>query len=68
SRLHEMEVPVVCVEEDPEARGIALARRLRVPTVIGDVTEEGVLEAAKIHRARALLALTSVDSTNLEAV
>ncbi len=68
SRLHEMEVPVVCVEEDPEARGIALARRLRVPTVIGDVTEEGVLEAAKVHRARALLALTSVDSTNLEAV
>ncbi|WP_436735821.1 NAD-binding protein [Streptomyces sp. BBFR102] len=68
SRLHEMEVPVVCVEEDPEARGIALARRLRVPTVIGDVTEEGVLEAAKIHRARALLALTSIDSTNLEAV
>lgn len=67
-RLHEMEVPVVCVEEDPDARGIALARRLRVPTVIGDVTEEGVLEAAKVQRARALLALTSEDSTNLEAV
>lgn len=66
-RLRELGIPVVCVEEDPEARGIALVRRLRVPTVIGDVTEEGVLEAAKIHRAHALLALTSVDITNLEA-
>ncbi|NED80699.1 hypothetical protein G3I76_11470, partial [Streptomyces sp. SID11233] len=67
ARLHEMNVPVVCVEEDPEARGIPLARRLKVPCVIGDVTDEGVLEAAKIGRASALLAVTSVDATNLEA-
>ncbi|MET9520502.1 NAD-binding protein [Streptomyces sp. NPDC002994] len=67
ARLRELDIPVVCVEEDPEARGIALARRLRVPTVIGDVTQEGVLEAAKIHRAHAMLALTSADTTNLEA-
>ncbi|MFJ5227298.1 NAD-binding protein [Streptomyces sp. NPDC088400] len=66
-RLRELGIPVVCVEEDPEARGIALARSLRVPTVLGDVTQEGVLEAAKIQRAHALLALTSVDTTNLEA-
>ncbi|MFE6710953.1 NAD-binding protein [Streptomyces sp. NPDC057695] len=66
-QLHELGVPVVCVEEDPEARGIAHARTLRVPVVLGDVTQEGVLEAAKIHRARALLALTSADTTNLEA-
>ncbi|UNO43773.1 NAD(P)-binding protein [Streptomyces sp. MST-110588] len=67
ARLHEMGIPVVCVEADPEARGIATARRLRVPTVVGDVTQEGVLEAAKIDRARVLLALTSSDTTNLEA-
>lgn len=67
ARLHELGIPVVCVEADPEARGIPLARRLRVPVVLGDVTDEGVLEAAKIERARTLLALTSVDSTNLEA-
>ncbi|MFD5746250.1 NAD-binding protein [Streptomyces sp. NPDC127033] len=65
--LRELGIPVVCVEEDPEARGIALARSLRIPTVLGDVTQEGVLEAAKIERAHALLALTSVDTTNLEA-
>ena len=68
TRLRELDIPVVCVEADPEARGMATARRLRVPVVLGDVTEEGVLEAAKIHRAHSLLALTSVDTTNLEAV
>ncbi|WP_438296984.1 NAD-binding protein [Streptomyces sp. HUAS TT7] len=66
-RLRELDIPVVCVESDPQARGIALARRLRVPTVIGDVTQEGILESARIHRAHALLALTSSDTTNLEA-
>ncbi|MEU9102299.1 NAD-binding protein [Streptomyces sp. NPDC048361] len=66
-RLRELNIPVVCVEADPAARGIALARRLRVPTVIGDVTQEGILESARIHRAHALLALTSSDTTNLEA-
>ncbi len=68
ARLHELGIPVVCVEENPDARGIPLARRLRVPTVLGDVRDEGVLEAAKVHRAHALLALTSHDTTNLEAV
>ncbi|WP_431999903.1 NAD-binding protein [Streptomyces sioyaensis] len=67
ARLHEMGIPVVCIEADPEARGIALARRLRVPTVLGDVTQEGVLEAALIERASSLLALSSADTTNLEA-
>ncbi|MFC8518192.1 potassium channel family protein [Streptomyces sp. NPDC057257] len=66
-RLRELHIPVVCVESDPEARGLATARRLRVPVVLGDVTQEGVLEAAKIHRAHALLAVTSADTTNLEA-
>ncbi|MFJ4923940.1 NAD-binding protein [Streptomyces sp. NPDC088725] len=66
-RLRELDIPVVCVEEDPEARGIPLARSLRVPTILGDVTQEGVLESAKIGRAHALLALTSNDTTNLEA-
>ncbi|MFJ7075674.1 NAD-binding protein [Streptomyces sp. NPDC098781] len=67
TRLRELHIPVVCVEADPDARGLATARRLRVPVVLGDVTQEGVLEAAKIHRSHALLAVTSADTTNLEA-
>ncbi|MGW2886771.1 NAD-binding protein [Streptomyces griseoruber] len=66
-RLRELNIPVVCVEAGPEARGLAVARRLRVPVVLGDATQEGVLEAAKIHRAYALLSVTSSDTTNLEA-
>ncbi|MFJ8056660.1 NAD-binding protein [Streptomyces sp. NPDC096142] len=68
TRLRELHIPVVCVEADPEARGLAVARRLRVPVILGDVTQEGVLESAKVHRAHALLAVTSSDTTNLEAV
>ncbi|MEU9731191.1 NAD-binding protein [Streptomyces sp. NPDC048002] len=68
TQLRELNTPVVCVESDPEARGMATARRLRVPVVLGDVTQEGVLEAAKVHRANTLLAVTSADATNLEAV
>ncbi len=68
ARLRELDIPVVCVEANPDARGVALARTLRVPVVLGDVTEEGVLETARIHKAHALLALTSSDTTNLEAV
>nr|WP_251056252.1 potassium channel protein [Streptomyces sp. ISL-94] len=67
ARLRELDIPVVCVESDPQARGLALARNLRVPVVLGDVTEEGVLEAARVRRAHSLLALTSSDTTNLEA-
>ncbi|MFJ1731072.1 NAD-binding protein [Streptomyces sp. NPDC088254] len=67
TRLRELDIPVVCVEAAPEARGVAVARRLRVPVVLGDVTQEGVLEAARIGRAHALLAVTSSDTTNLEA-
>ncbi|WP_128804480.1 MULTISPECIES: NAD(P)-binding protein [unclassified Streptomyces] len=67
TRLRELKIPVVCVESDPDARGLAVARRLRVPVMLGDVTQEGVLEAAKINRAHALLAVTSADTTNLEA-
>ncbi|MER5708578.1 NAD-binding protein [Streptomyces sp. NPDC002122] len=67
ARLRELDIPVVCVEEDPEARGIPLARGLGIPVILGDVTEDGVLESAKVHRAHALLALTSSDTTNLEA-
>ncbi|MFB7936623.1 NAD-binding protein [Streptomyces sp. NPDC056049] len=68
ARLREYDIPVVCVEQDPDARGIPLARDLGVPVILGDVTEDGVLDSARVHRADALLALTSSDTTNLEAV
>lgn len=42
---------------DDRATDAPTARKvLQLPTVVGDVTQEGVLEAAKIRRAHALLA------------
>ncbi|WP_346011815.1 NAD(P)-binding protein, partial [Streptomyces sp. SID3343] len=66
-RLCDLGVQVVAVERDPQALGIGTAHTRRVPVVIGDVTREGVLEAASIGTSRALLALTSDDAINLEA-
>ncbi|MFD9125170.1 NAD-binding protein [Kitasatospora sp. NPDC059571] len=66
-RLRELDLPVVCVESDPAARGVARARAYGVPVVLGDATQDGVLEAARVGRSTALLALTANDSTNLEA-
>ena len=64
--LHELGVPCIGVERDPEAVGIALARRLEVPVIFADGRSPGTLEGLHIDRARAVMALTSDDLVNLE--
>ena len=66
-QLHDLGVPVVCVDTDENARGVSLARRLGVPVVFGDATREDTLRAVSLANARALLLLTSSDVVNLEA-
>ncbi len=65
--LHDLGVPVVCVESDESARGVALARRIGVPIVFGDASREDTLRAAYLGTSRALVAVTNNDVTNLEA-
>lgn len=65
--LHDLGVPVVCVESDENARGVSLARRIGVPIVFGDASREDILRAAYLGASRALVAVTSNDVTNLEA-
>ncbi|WP_370146641.1 NAD-binding protein [Streptacidiphilus sp. EB129] len=67
-RLVDLRVPVVAVERDPEAAGVSLARKRNVPVVIGDISQPEVYRAARIGRSSTLMALTSNDSVNLEAV
>ncbi|WP_051939950.1 NAD-binding protein [Phaeacidiphilus oryzae] len=67
-RLTSLGVPVVCIERDPKARGLQLARRRQVPVVVGDVSFPEVYEQARIGRSSTVLALTSDDRVNLEAV
>ncbi|MGH3571908.1 MAG: NAD-binding protein [Pseudonocardiaceae bacterium] len=65
--LHDLGVPVVCVESDESARGVALARRIGVPIVFGDASREDTLRTAYLGTSRALVAVTNNDVTNLEA-
>ncbi len=66
--LTDLRVPVVAVERNPDAPGLAQARDRRVPVVIGDISHPAVYRTARIARCRTLMALTSNDSVNLEAV
>jgi Trk K+ transport system NAD-binding subunit len=60
-------VPVVGIERDGDARGIAAARGLYVPVVVGDRPLDDALRRAQIGRARAVVAVTGDDVANLEA-
>ncbi|MEV7184739.1 NAD-binding protein [Kitasatospora sp. NPDC093102] len=67
TQLHDMGVPVVCMERDPQARGIAAVRALGIPVVMGDGPFEQQLRRARLKHSRALVAVSGDDATNLEA-
>jgi Trk K+ transport system NAD-binding subunit len=64
--LHDLGYDVACIDRDPEARGVALARRLSLPLVIGEAYLEDKLKAAGLETAAALVSVTSNDMVNLE--
>ena len=64
--LHDLGYDVACIDRDPEARGVALARRLGLPMVIGEAYLEEKLRAAGLETAAALVSVTSNDMVNLE--
>ena len=66
AQLHDLGVPVVCVERNDGATGVALARRLGLPIVFGDATVDDTLRDAYIGACRALVVVTSDDVANLE--
>jgi len=65
--LHNRGFNVVAVEGDPDKPGVRTARALRIPVLIGDASQDVVLYEARLHRCRALLALTNNDVANLQA-
>ena len=64
--LHDLGLTVVAVGADERARGVALARSLQVPVVLGNPTQEQVLRSASVATCRALVVASSDDVNNLE--
>jgi Trk K+ transport system NAD-binding subunit len=65
-QLHDLGFGVVCVDNNPNAPGIPLARQLGLPVVIGDAFREETLRAAHLDTCLALVSVTSLDVVNLE--
>ena len=65
-QLRDLGMPVVCVERNASAPGVALARRLGASVILADASREDTLRSASIDTAQALLAVTSDDVTNLQ--
>jgi Trk K+ transport system NAD-binding subunit len=66
AQLHDLGVPVVCVDSEEHAYGVSLAREISAPIVFGDASREDTLRAASLGTCRALVAVTNNDVTNLE--
>jgi Trk K+ transport system NAD-binding subunit len=65
-QLHDLGFDVVCVDNNPAAAGIPMARQLGLPVVIGDAFREETLRAASLETCLALVSVTSSDIVNLE--
>ncbi|MEH1169638.1 NAD-binding protein [Micromonospora sp. CPCC 205539] len=64
--LHSFGLTVVAVDRAATARGVAVARELGLPFLIGDATSPETLRAASVSTCRALVVLCADDVTNLE--
>ena len=65
-QLHDLGFDVVCVDNNPAATGIPMARQMGLPVVIGDAFREETLRAASLDTCIALVSVTSQDIVNLE--
>lgn len=66
NQLHSQGYEVVAIELDPNNRFLNTVRALGIPIIQGDASLSATLIAANIHKAQALLAVTSNDISNLE--
>ncbi|GAA1398332.1 NAD-binding protein [Catellatospora coxensis] len=64
--LHDRGITMVAVAQDENARGVALARELDIPLLIGDPSRETTLRQAGVDRCKALLAVDRSDMANLQ--
>ena len=65
-QLHDLGFDVVCVDSNPNATGLGMAREFGLPVVIGDASREETLRLAGLDNCLALVSVTSQDIVNLE--
>jgi Trk K+ transport system NAD-binding subunit len=65
-QLHDLGFDVACVDNNPDAQGIPMARQMGLPVVIGDAFRAQTLRAAGLDTCIALVSVTSSDIVNLE--
>jgi hypothetical protein len=63
--LRDLGVPVVAVEQNPEAKNVGRAKERRLPVVVGSGASQQLLRRLSIRRARALAAVTSDEVENI---
>lgn len=66
-QLHDLGFDVVAIDTNPEATGMALARRLGARIVIGEAHRDEILLAAGVTTCQAVVSVTDGDIVNLEA-
>jgi voltage-gated potassium channel Kch len=65
--LRECGVPVVAVDTEAEGENVGLARRVKLPVVIGRGANPDVLRRLSLRRARSIALVTPIDLRNIEA-
>jgi len=63
--LYATKRPQIVVDNDPERFELLKLRRIEVPFLLGDATENELLERAKIKDAKGLFATTNSDNDNI---
>jgi Trk K+ transport system NAD-binding subunit len=65
-QLGDLGVPVVGIDKKQDARGIRVARELRIPYIVGEANRVETLRRASVKTCRALVVVSTDDVTNLE--
>jgi voltage-gated potassium channel Kch len=66
--LRRLGVPVLAIERDDSQHHVAIARNAGIPVVLGHGEDRALLETIGAVRARAVAAVTSTDTTNIEVI
>ena len=64
--LCELGLPVVVIDPLPDPALVEMSRRRRIQLLTGDATRDATLDLCNVRSARAIVALTDSDTSNLE--